>query len=142
MIKDNTALKNLRSEWETVRSIKKIIAENILSAFHTSHGFMSADSSVNKFAYSLLLLFATSVLEHVLLKLRDEGRFACDSSNLGPIMAASRTVLPWINYPLVDQARDERNKIAHEQLWIEQADCYKYIDAIEAELISWNIVLK
>ncbi len=140
MIRDANALNDIRCEWETVRATRELVESNIQISFFVSRGILSSDLGISKLANSLLLLFAFSVLEQALLQLRNEGQFQCNSTKLGPLMAASQNVLPWRDYPLVDQAREKRNDIAHRRDWIGQAESYKYIDAIEQELTSWKIV--
>jgi hypothetical protein len=55
--------------------------------------------------------------------------------------ASKRSGLNWVDYALVDKARTKRNEIAHNRIWMDQADCWNYLDAIEAELRSWKIVV-
>ncbi len=137
MIADKEILLEVRSEWKTVRKTWEMIAANISFSFVrggiTSNEFRSA-------AYSLTLLFGFTVIEHVLQQLSAEGHFACRSKFVGSLMAASRHSLPWVNFTLVDEAREQRNKIAHQQQWISIEDCERYLNAIENELRAWGIL--
>jgi len=137
MIKDEEILKNIRSEWTTVRDTWELIAGNIRFSF-AGGGFTS-----NRFrciSYSLTLLFGFTVLENVLQQLRDEGRFQCDKQGIKNLMKASRKSVKWIDYDLVNEARNRRNDVAHHQKWIEIKDCKRYLDAIEVELQGWHII--
>ena len=140
MIKDTSVLNDIRCEWETVRFTKEMVTSNVATGFFVSHGILSADLGSIELANSLLVLFAFSVLERVLLQLRNEGQFQSTKINLGCLMAASQNALPWQDYALVDQARGKRNDIAHRRQWIGQAEGHKYIDAIEKELTLWTIL--
>ena len=137
MIKDVDVLHGIQDEWETVRKTWEMASANIVWSF-VSGGHVSQEFS--SVAYSLTLLFSFTVLEHVLQQLRDERRFACKSNFIGNLMTASKNSLPWIDFALIDEARERRNDIAHRQQWIEIDDCKKYIDAIESELRGWNIL--
>ena len=138
MIADAAVLQNVRDEWAIVRKTWDMMSANIKWAFarggYTSPTFRSA-------AYSLTLLFAFTVLEHVLQQLCKEEYFDCKSQNVGPLMNKSQSSLVWIDYQLVDEARKRRNDIAHHQIWIQTADCKRYLDAIETELRGWKILI-
>lgn len=137
MIQDQSVLQNVRAEWAFVRRAQNMMAlghnASIVGGFPTTEDFKNA-------SYSLCLLFAFSVLERVLIQLRDEGMFNCTSGQVGTLMAASRSNLAWVNFALVDEAREARNKVAHHYRWPERRDCWRYLDAIEAELKAWQII--
>jgi len=138
MISDEHTLENIRKSWSTVRYTWEMVRTNIVFGFATG-GIQSP--AFKDFSYNLTVLFAFSVLEETLLQLRDEGRFLCKSGKLSALMEASQKAnTPWVNYALVDEGRNKRNDIAHHRMWLPSSDCLKYVDAIEAELIRWNIV--
>ncbi len=90
-----------------------------------------ATHKLRNISHNLTLLFAFSVLETVLKQLRDEGIFSEKYSGLKKLMHSSKkNGLTWVDFELVDEAREERNKIAHEQKTLERAECWKFIDAI------------
>ena len=91
-------------------------------------------------SHSLVLLFAMSVLEDVLRQLRDEGRFASKRNEMKRLMEASRSVLPWADFTLIDEAREKRNGVAHKREFLPAGDCARYIDGIEAELVRWQVL--
>ncbi|MQY66742.1 MAG: hypothetical protein GH159_00240 [Dehalococcoidia bacterium] len=93
-------------------------------------------------SYSLVLLFAYSVLGTVLRQLRDEEFFASPKKDnrLGVLISNSETQLPWINFGEVDEGHHKRNDVAHEDFVPSRGESWKYIDAIEKELINWQII--
>ena len=131
-------LQEISDEWSVVRATQEMIRANIVFSF-VGGGYTSP--KFRNLTYSICLLFAFSVLEHVLLQFRDEGIFKCKSRQVGALMESSKdSVLSWENYDLVDEARERRNDIAHRRDWIEVSECLKYLDAIETELIAWEII--
>jgi hypothetical protein len=91
-------------------------------------------------SYSLPFLLAVATLDQVLSELIAQGEFSCKSWMLGPKMEASCASLPWQDYAIIDQAKDERNRLAHEGILLGKADCLRYIKAIEYELKSLSII--
>src|SRR5262245_17271475 len=87
-----------------------------------------------------MLIAAFSVLEEVLLQLRDERRFMCRDNRLKSLMHGSQPTLPWQDFTLVDQGREDRNKTAHERVWLPHAKSRTYLAAIEAELVAWGVL--
>ena len=139
MITDRTALSEAQAAWTTVRASQDRVARN-LAGISAGIGSIGPSHEFQNLAYALCLLFAFSVLEQVLLALRDQGTFASARSQLGSLMSASRAVLPWQDYALVDKGRKCRNRIAHQQAIGERAETWRFIDAIEAELKAWQVV--
>ena len=139
MIKDPIILQALRDEWKGLRATQQSI-KNTLSGYKRLTGGVYFNYFEN-LVYSLVLPLAFSVLEHTLMQLRDEGVFKCKSNSLKHLMKASQPTLPWLDFALVDEARDKRNKFVHEQKEIERVDTWKYVDAIEAELVEWKVLL-
>ena len=140
MIRDATALGEVRAEWQYVTGARDLIARN-LAAAHPGISGMGQSHEFRNLSYNLCLLFAYSVLERVLRELRDEGIFS-SSKELGALMANSKTVLPWQDYSKADEGRERRNDVAHRRHILERADCWKYIDAIEDELVAWGVVAR
>ena len=140
MITDQSALTDIRSEWGVVHKTCDMIARN-LAASSFGIGSVGPSHQYRNFGYNLCLLFAFSVLEHALLQLRDEGVFSSSKSNLGALMDAGKKALPWQNFVLVDRGRETRNDIAHKRAFIEREECWKYLAAIEAELLAWKILV-
>lgn len=129
-------LSDVRAGWRSVRTFQEWGGAQLGGPSRSgapSHRFRN-------FAHSLILLFAFSVFEDVLKQLRDEGVFTCQSSLLGRLMQTSHSVLPWVDFDVVDGARRDRNEIAHEQRIIKRATCWEHVDAIEAELTAWEVL--
>jgi hypothetical protein len=40
----------------------------------------------------------------------------------------------------VDEGRDKRNDVAHNDLVLASGESWKYIDSVERELINWQII--
>ena len=80
------------------------------------------------------------MLGEALIQLRHKGAFESKNVNLEALMRGSRSTLSWVNYPLVDEGRQRRNDVAHRQSVLPESDCYRFIDAVEAELLSWRII--
>ena len=99
-----------------------------------------ATHAIRDISHNLVLLFAFSVFEDVLKQLKSKKYFTSDNNNLGNLMHKSRNHLPWQDYILVDEAREKRNEIAHDQAIFPRDDCWKYIDAIENELVQWGVI--
>ena len=135
MIQNKTILEAIRKDWEYARSRRDFIMRQRLTGIGGVVPIRLMD-----FANNLALVFAYGVLQDVLAKLQDEGRFVEKRSTLGPLMAASEHKLSWVDFALVDAGRDERNKVAHEQKVLPRGDCWKYMDAIEQEFASWGIL--
>ncbi|MGQ0667250.1 MAG: hypothetical protein ACT4O4_09465 [Nitrospiraceae bacterium] len=135
MITCPQALLNAQAGWEAVRLAQLRVKINLNSAgLQTSHEFKN-------FAYNLVLVFAYSVLEDVVRQLQHEGTIPSQRKRFKDVLEDSRSVLPWCDFTTVDEGRERRNGIAHCRVHIERADCWRYIDKIEDELIAWGVVL-
>ena len=137
MIKDSEVLDSIRSSWETVRISQAMVQTNLNFAFAFG-GFQSHD--FRKLCYSLVLLFAYSVLEDSLRELKQQGVFQAENLKLGTLMHSSKVSLHWLKFDLVDKGRERRNDVAHYRAYVESPECWKYIDAIEDELVAWGIL--
>jgi hypothetical protein len=137
VIKDKSVIKELRESWGTVISTKNTIKANHVWAF-AGGGYTS--KTFRDLSYNLTLLFAFSVVENALLQLRDEGMFSSKFSQLSALMKNSKYKIPWVDYLLIDEARNKRNAIAHKREWIGLELCLSYLDAIEAELVGWGVL--
>ena|SRR5688572_19760002 len=97
MIRDATILQQLQDEWGNVRLSQAMVKTNLAAASSGLIGGISVSHGFRDYCHGLTLLFGFSVLENVLRQLRDEGHFACPGWMVGPLMAASRSVLPWVD---------------------------------------------
>lgn len=138
MIQDKTKLQEYQDEWKGVRSFQAKVQRHLNVPLMGIGGFNTHE--LRNISHNLVLLFAFSVLEGVLKQLQDEGKFRRTRNLLGEIMAASKSAIQWLDYNKVDKAREDRNDIAHRQTIIERDKCWEYIDAIESELVGWQIL--
>jgi len=137
MIKDPTELKNIRTAWETVRIFEAMVKTNLNAAFALG-GVQT--NEFRDLCNNLVLIFAFSVLEDTLRQLRREGLFIPAQRGFKWLMQDSQVVLSWVDFKTVDKGRERRNQIAHERKFLPRDECWKYIDAIENELVAWKIL--
>ncbi len=138
MIQDKVKKQEIEADWRGVRSFQSRIQVHL--NISEGEGAVGATHQLRNISHNLALLFAFSVLETTLKQLRDEKAFEEKRNGLKALMDSSKTNISWQDFDLIDTARDERNKVAHEQKILERAKCWKYIDGIESELVSWNVV--
>ena len=127
----------LQASWRSVRAVEAMIQTNTGPTFYSLVPHATGFAQV---AESLLLVFATSVLEASLLNLRDAGRFISKRSELGSLMKASKEALPWQDYATIDQVRLRRNGVAHRAELLDRGECANALGAIARELIAWSIL--
>ena len=139
MISNSVALEELRNSWNGVRELRKSIQASLLGSFAQGASFVIFIADA---AHNLPLVHVYSVLNEVLLQLREEKHFECKNFFLGHLLTNSKNCLPWRDFDLVKEGADRRNDIAHRGKILPRGDCWKYIDAIEKELIGWEIVKK
>lgn len=137
MITDEEALSELRDLWagmlRTRAKVKSAIASSLGAPGAMT--FMIAD-----LAHNLPFIQAFSVLNDILLRLREEGHFKCKSFFLGALLNASKKVLEWIDFELILEGVDRRNDVAHRGEILARRECWRCISAIEAELQAWGII--
>ncbi len=139
MIQDSTVLKELRKDWNGVEVLRGKFVRDGFARTAGSSGAHFPFSLVNA-AHTLRFIHACSVLNDALEQLRDEGHFKCHGRTLGLLVGASKD-LSWKNYSLIkDKVVKSRNGIAHDGNILGRVDCYKYIEAVEKELISWEVL--
>ena len=136
MITDPHILAAIKAEWDSVRRKQNRIKINTFSAMgHISLQFVDL-------SYTLILIYAYSVLHETLRQLHEQGSFSSTGkgTRLGSLMKASKRVLPWVDLPCVDLGREQRNKVAHNDRVLPRGETWKYVDAIERELVGWSII--
>ena len=89
---------------------------------------------------NLPFMDACAVLNDVLLQLSREGLFTCRSIFLEKLLAASKEKLPWNDFPLIQEGVERRNGVAHRGEILPRGDCWKYVDAIQAQFVAWSIL--
>ena len=138
VISDDAVLDEVRRTWGTVRIFQAKVKTNLFAGMQGLGG-VPQSMEFWDLSHSLVLLFAFSVLEDVLKQVRTEQGLKC-GPQLGAMKDASRDMLPWADFDTVDTARECRNELAHDQVIPPRADSWEYIDAIERELIAWEIL--
>lgn len=137
VISDPLSLREFREAWEAVRSARNVIVGNLNAASMVGRG---GSPEFRNLCFALILIAAFSVLEQVLLQLRDEGHYKSKDSRLKPLMKNSRGALPWQDFDLIDRAREDRNRSAHERVFLPHAVSRDYIAGIEQELVAWGVL--
>ena len=138
MIQDSTKKQEIEDDWKGVRSFQSRIQAHL--NISDGMGTVGATHQLRNISHNLVLLFAFSVLETTLKQLRDEKVFKEKSNRLKALMHSSKSSIPWQDFDLIDDAREDRNKVAHDKVIIERDRCWGYIDGIENELILWKVV--
>ena len=128
-------LYTIRASWDTVRDTEAQMNANLAAGVLSR---IPQLPEIRDLTSNLLLVFAFSVLEDALVRLRDAGRFAEPTRGLGRLMKASRDTLPWVDYKLVSSGREALNAFAHRREYSKHAAVAKYVDAISAELSAWG----
>ena len=137
MIQDPEELAGIRDAW----SFAVTASISVSVAFDKSLPMLNfPQRRAVELAHNATLLFAFSVLEKALLQLQNEGHFKCKSTNLGPLMEASRKVLPWQDFEEVNAARERRNTVAHQNQILSSVQCWDDIATIRDELIAWGVI--
>jgi hypothetical protein len=136
MISNNVARSEIENEWKTVRLAQAMVETNTSWALS---GGRPLTEDMKDLSHSLILLFAFSVLESTLKQMRAEEVFHSKSDKLNSMMSSSRSVISWVDFATINQAREKRNEIAHDAKFVTREKVERYIDSIESELLSWRI---
>jgi hypothetical protein len=133
MIKDSQAKTHLNQSWAAIRKL-----------CGSGHVFWTRGAAISvrtpDSTFNLPFVLAYAVLDQCLNVLISEGTIVCKDWKLGVKMAASKDILPWVDYPLVDDGRSVRNAVAHEAILATKEDCLKFVNAIEAEFKAWGVL--
>ena len=137
MIADITALTEIRESWRGVEGLRDKLQRALLGSFAEGASFaiFAADA-----AHNLPFVHACAVLNDVLEQLKQEGHFQSKSIFLGTLLYASKAKLPWKNFSVIEEAVARRNGLAHRGEILPRGDCWRFMDAIGEELVSWNIL--
>jgi hypothetical protein len=144
MITSSEVAKDILESWNAVYILKGKAGRAIIggTGAHPGGGAVMfyADAMHN-----LPFLLACIGLEKALSALRDEGHFTSSASTLGALFEDSKKhplkePLKWQDDALILEIVKKRNDLAHRGQILPRADCWRYIEAIETELVSWRIV--
>jgi hypothetical protein len=140
MIKDQQKRNKIARDWAAVRAFCKGTHRQSIAGGGFGPVFVN-ETPLDSF-YNLAFVLAYAVLDRVLDDLRAQTVFSTKQKypGLNAKMKASQTKLPWQNYSLIQLGRCVRNKVAHEAVLADGAQCFRFIDAIEAELRVWGIL--
>jgi hypothetical protein len=137
MIADPNVRAGIQAEWRGAIELRARVQRSLLGAFAQggSSAIFAADA-----AHNLPMIHGFGVLNNVLLAFRDQGRFSCKGFTLGPLMDASRTNIPWLDFDNMKAAVRRRNEVAHDGVLLPRGECWTHLDAISAQLTSWSIL--
>ena len=138
MIRNSVILAEIQREWAGVGALR----EQIQRSTFVSNGFTGGihPTPLVNTAYTLPFIHAFAVLNMVLEQLKSEEHFVCNSHILTDLFQCSEKELPWCDFKLIRAGVKLRNNVVHRGLPLERADCWKYIDAVNAELSAWRIL--
>jgi len=139
VIKDPKTLSDYRKEWNGVEALRTKLQVSAFAAVGSMDGLYPF--ALEKAAHNLPFIHAFSVLNNVLITLRDQGDFTSKGTTwLGKLVKASKNTLPWNDFQTIKTGVNRRNGVAHRADLLETTECWKYVDAIKLELTSWGIV--
>jgi hypothetical protein len=138
VIHDAIALAEVQQSWAGVEALR---ARPQRSAF-ASVGFLGGvfPFALANAAHNLPFIHAYAVLNDVLEQLAAEGHFSCKSIFLGELLKKSEKALAWRDFTFIAEGARRRNDVAHRGQLLERGDCWRYVDAVKAELSAWGIV--
>ncbi len=139
MIQDPQIRAEIILEWAAV---KKLSAHRALQYQLPGGPFFNEREPPDGF-YNLPFFLAYAVLDNVLSELIEQGTINCTGKRpfpLGTKMAASKNVVPWLDYRYVEAGKTARNDLAHHAKLITKAECLAYVAAIEVELVAWKVL--
>jgi hypothetical protein len=137
MIQDPTVLEELKNSWNGVMRLRDRVHRALISSATLPNSFtiFIADA-----AHNLPFVQAFGVLNHALHYMAKDKDFDYKGISLGRLMEASLGRIRWINYGLVSEGKKLRDGVAHQGEIVPRAECRKYIDVIEAELVGWRLL--
>ncbi len=124
----NIQMDAIQEHWEVINKLMSKISRKVPGYCETR----TSDS------YNLPLVLAFSLLDEVLSERQQSGDFPSTTNQIGARMFASKEILPWVDFCLVDEGRNARNDLAHKGQMVTEANCRIYVAAIEQELIVWG----
>ena len=138
MITNTDTLSEIKKDWNGVESLRDKLQRSAFASTGVVGG--SFPFTLANAAHNLPFIHAYSVLNDVLMALEKEGRFKCSSIFLGKLLEDSEFAFPWSHFGTIKMGVSRRNDVAHRADLLERKECWKYVDAIKAELSLWNIV--
>ena len=125
-------MNSIDDKWKVILSLLRTHTSTIVPGT----GYVSLQ--IPKEHFNLPFILAYSLLDEVLSEMRNNNVFTCSTWMLGAKMNASQTILPWVDYDVINDGKDKRNDLAHNGVLLSQEECNKYISAIGIELKCWG----
>ena len=138
MIKDTDTLSEIKKDWRGVEALREKLQVSAFASMGMLGGLFPF--TLSNAAHNTPFIHAFSVFNEVLLVLKKEGHFKCQSIFLGTLLDASEIALSWNDFCTIKTGVDRRNDVAHCAVLLERGECWKYVDAIKLELSEWGIV--
>ena len=130
----------IAAEWRTLEDMVEL-ARWSWTEVDVGYGDFKFTRELAVSSLNLCVLFGLSLLERVLLHLRNEGYFRTRGSSLYRLMQASRDAgLPWRDFRCIDDIRRRRNEVAHRRGRFNEKECLAMLLAIADELEEQSIV--
>ena len=140
MITDTVFKSDIAKEWSTILALKGWGPVRTLA---TGGGAVAVNFTPPEEFYNLLLVLAYCTLDNVLGELIRQGTVVClkkQCFQLGDKMESAKSVIPWLDYNLINTGRTARNDLAHKSKIASKKDCLKYVEAVGQQLKAWNII--
>ena len=138
MIRDSVTLAEIQREWAGVGALREQLQRSTFASVGIKGGIYPF--TLANAAYNLPFIHAFAVLNIALEQLKSEDHFVCNSHFLSALLQCSEKALPWCDFKLIRTGVKLRNNVAHRGLLLERGDCWKYIDAVNAEFSAWRII--
>ncbi len=138
MIRDPNALAEIQQSWAGVEALRSTLQVSAAASMGIIGG--AFPFALSNAAHNLPFIHAYAVLNDVLEQLADEGHFNCKSIFLGELLKRSEQALQWQDFALIRAGAARRNDVAHRGQLLERGDCWKYVDAVKAELSAWAVL--
>ncbi len=140
MIQDQNALSDIRADWKGVIALRDNLNTDAIAAFALSTLDGHYPRELANAAQNLPFIHACSVLTEALRALKQEGRISCNRRDLGALVNASATALPWHDHAEILRIVKDRNAVAHDGVLLDQDTCRSHVAAIHVELQKMGIV--
>ncbi len=124
---------DVKIAWSEVQNLRRRI-DLMTKAAASGAGLRLSD-----IANTVLVIQACHVLQKGLSELCKKRGLKPKSRKLGALIETASAHITDID--MINKCRERRNKIAHGNLTLPRAECWKYFDAIEKELDGWGLLM-
>ena len=140
MIRDAAVLAEVRADWAGMEALRSALDGDAMASFGLAMLGGHYPRKLQGAAHNLLFMQACSILNDVLVTLRDEKRFTCEQRTLGALVKYSKHALPWLDIAMMETIVAARNGVAHSALLLDRDSCLSYSGAICEQLSAWSIL--